>query len=539
MRKLITAVSLTLSVLLAVPLAASPASAKEVPPSTPTQRATAIVQGSIVYTTGQWSAYVKIGHCGLSFSQCSAPYYWPGGYVNGGHPFTWTVSCTGFVVSPDGAIATAGHCVDPGPEGAQHEAVTLAAHWLVDKGYAVTNANVNNIITYGLDNWSVEGQAKGSQADLKETVYFQQSAGGLQVNGGTPATVVAVQPWSKGDAALLRIDKSGLPVLKIANTSDIPAGTQILSVGYPAATAGAEDQTLSPDFLPGTVNSSKTRGNGLLPVFQVSSEISAGMSGGPSVNLQGDVVGINSYGITDNSAQSFNYITPSSVLSQLLAQNGVQNRLGSLDQTLRDGLTAYFSGDAKTAGQDFDTVLGQQPTNLTAQQYKVKANQWLAAHPQSGFPIVLIIAIVVVLAIVIGLVLWLVNRNKRGAAAGPGGPGVQAGYQAPAAPAYQAPAAPAAAPTTPYAAPVAPAAPAYEAPATAQQTAVAPEPPAAPAPSAPVEPATQPISSNGEAAATEGQGSTLVGEQTRFCGNCGAQVPTENRFCQRCGHEMG
>ena len=57
-----------------------------------------LVQPSVVYETVSWSGYVydRYNHQYLR-----------------NKPFTVTMQCTGFVVNPDGYVATAGHCVAP------------------------------------------------------------------------------------------------------------------------------------------------------------------------------------------------------------------------------------------------------------------------------------------------------------------------------------------------------------------------------------------------------------------------------------------
>ena len=59
----------------------------------------AYTQPSVVYIGSTWTGYVYDTYNKL--------------YLNNGKPFTLDFQCTGFVVNPDGYIATAGHCVDP------------------------------------------------------------------------------------------------------------------------------------------------------------------------------------------------------------------------------------------------------------------------------------------------------------------------------------------------------------------------------------------------------------------------------------------
>jgi serine protease Do len=105
-------IAITLTVLIGLGLGApGTAMASALPETsisgtTPEEGAAAVVQPGIVYLETKWTAWVNDG------------YEW----LNGGRPFEWTSRCTGFVVNPNGYIATTGHCVDAGQEGAKRTA---------------------------------------------------------------------------------------------------------------------------------------------------------------------------------------------------------------------------------------------------------------------------------------------------------------------------------------------------------------------------------------------------------------------------------
>ena len=82
-----------------------------------------LVQPSVVYETVSWSGYVydRYNHQYLR-----------------NKPFTVTMQCTGFVVNPDGYVATAGHCVAPdgGKDALRHQAAEWALQNYYDYGSA-------------------------------------------------------------------------------------------------------------------------------------------------------------------------------------------------------------------------------------------------------------------------------------------------------------------------------------------------------------------------------------------------------------------
>src|SRR4051794_6660397 len=63
------------------------------------ERVSAYTQPSVVYIQTDWTGYVYDTYNKR--------------FLNNQKPFTLSFQCTGYVVNPNGYIATAGHCVDP------------------------------------------------------------------------------------------------------------------------------------------------------------------------------------------------------------------------------------------------------------------------------------------------------------------------------------------------------------------------------------------------------------------------------------------
>ncbi len=147
---------------------------------------------------------------------------------------------TGFVVSPNGDVATNAH--------------------------VVTN-----------------GQGAGRQAD---EVYVQ-FADGNQV----PAKIIGTDPNS--DVALLRVDPKGLRlrVLPLGSSNDLKVGAPVAAIGSPFD----EPQSLSVGVISALNRSIESlTGFSIAGAIQTDAAINHGNSGGPLVNAGGEVVGINS-----------------------------------------------------------------------------------------------------------------------------------------------------------------------------------------------------------------------------------------------------
>ena len=90
----------------------------------------------------------------------------------------------------------------------------------------------------------------------------------------------------RSDVALVKIDASGLPTVRIGDVSKLKVGEWVIAIGSPF---GLESTVTA------GIVSAKSRDTGdLLPLIQTDVPINPGNSGGPLINMRGEVVGINS-----------------------------------------------------------------------------------------------------------------------------------------------------------------------------------------------------------------------------------------------------
>jgi serine protease Do len=88
------------------------------------------------------------------------------------------------------------------------------------------------------------------------------------------------------DVALLKIEASGLPTVRIGDVNRLKVGEWVIAIGSPF---GLENTVTK------GIVSAKARDTGdFLPLIQTDVAINPGNSGGPLINMRGEVVGINS-----------------------------------------------------------------------------------------------------------------------------------------------------------------------------------------------------------------------------------------------------
>lgn len=211
--------------------------------------------------------------------------------------------------------------------------------WIYDSGgHVVTNAHVVN----GADTFTVQYQ-DGTQVD---------------------ATLVGVDEFQ--DVAVLQLDLAEgetVPgVAKVGDSSTMRPGDQVVALGSPL---GEFTNSVS-DGIIGGLDRSLDRGNGssLEHLIQHDAEISSGNSGGPLLNMQGEVIGMNvakveTTGMGNASASGLNFAidgdTVAGTVDEIIATNasisypylGVQTGLtqeGQVIATVEPGSPADSAG---------------------------------------------------------------------------------------------------------------------------------------------------------------------------------------------------
>ncbi|BBZ45919.1 trypsin-like peptidase domain-containing protein [Mycobacterium parmense] len=314
------------------------------PRANPAEKAAALIRPAVMYLAGQGYGTVRLPD-GQVLSQ-----FGPGSSM----PFLATWGCTAFAVNPDGWVATAGHCVDP--QSAKLLILKRAAgEYIAQFPGAPESRDPAAALDWLVKNARVEGETAERGPEVGLTVMYGT---GRTVAGKLPASVADFRPLGKGDVALLKVDGRNLPSSELATDADVSIGTAILAVGFPESTQNITGPSLDPTNKSGAVSKKSVMGSN--PVYEVDAAASEGMSGGPTVELDGKVIGVNSFGPVGE-PQAFNFIAPADTLAAVMAGKGVRPRLGPADVVYREGLGQYYAGRYTQAINDFDQALALSP----------------------------------------------------------------------------------------------------------------------------------------------------------------------------------
>jgi len=149
--------------------------------------------------------------------------------------------------------------------------------FVADGGYIVTNAHV------------MEGATRAA----------------IITYDGESHTVYKLGENSEMAITLLRINETKYSPLNLANSDDVKQGEQVIAIGNPYGLSFSVTQGI-------VSNIHQTGENKLNAYIQIDAALNSGNSGGPLINKQGEVIGINNFKISEAEGLGFalesNYI---------------------------------------------------------------------------------------------------------------------------------------------------------------------------------------------------------------------------------------
>lgn len=272
------------------------------------------VKDSLIYIQIEWDGWVNV----------------PAKYMDNNQS-TWSeemktfFTCSGAVVDPAGFIVTAGHCVDPANPGIKEGIYqTLFTSGMFGQP---SDADVSKMVDTAVnEEWPIEGKNMGTPIQRNVQVIQPEGVNDRQITEWTTVQVTDFQPMNNGDNALLKVSGlKPLTALPVASVSP-PVGASVTAIGFPGSvsdTIADPNRLPQPSFKTGTVSGNQVDAQGV-QVTEISAPMSAGMSGGPTIDERGQIVGLNDESPGEGETQPFNFITDAAQLHAFLAKNNVQ-----------------------------------------------------------------------------------------------------------------------------------------------------------------------------------------------------------------------
>ncbi len=165
-------------------------------------------------------------------------------------------------------------------------------------GYIVTNVHVVDSLEYG-------------------AYYTAKLADGREI------TATVISTTNASDIAVLKIPGSGFPTLPLGDSSKLNLGQRVIAIGnalgqysnsVSTGVISGIDRTITPKASNGTLKV-------LTGVIQTDAAINKGNSGGPLVNLDGEVIGVNVATVTN--VENISFSIPSNKVKAILSTLGI------------------------------------------------------------------------------------------------------------------------------------------------------------------------------------------------------------------------
>jgi len=158
-------------------------------------------------------------------------------------------------------------------------------------GYIMTN---NHVIDAALDQNGL--QATGSKIEV------------VLPSSNKSYTAKVVGHDARTDLAVIKIEETGLPAIEFADSTKLEVGNQVVAIGNPG---GMELQgSVTVGYISG-LNRSLSGEGSEVKLIQTDASINPGNSGGALVNLEGQLVGVNSSKIAATGYEGLGFAIPS------------------------------------------------------------------------------------------------------------------------------------------------------------------------------------------------------------------------------------
>lgn len=306
---------------------------------TPGQKQAIYAKPSVVRVIAVWEGTFKLG--GREFKAYS-----------GGHG-------SGFFVSADGFIATNAHVVHEihAGEAAVRDKLGAQAAQQMYTAFADelrTREDGMDVLRAAIRTGTITKKAEVVLPDGTKLPY-EIKAYGAPVGEGK-------------DVAIIKVETKNAPNLVIGDSEKMSVQDPVIAIGYPGAAdfEGLFDtkSQLEASITDGTLSAIKRTTDGE-PVLQVTTPITHGNSGGPAINLRGEVIGLATFGNREK-VQGFNFLVAASTVKKFVKDAQANNAPSETQTRWRKGLEAQWSGDFAQAIIDYEDVVELFPAHSEA-----------------------------------------------------------------------------------------------------------------------------------------------------------------------------
>ena len=140
----------------------------------------------------------------------------------------------------------------------------------------------------------------------------------LMSDPNTPIDATVVGYNISADLAVIKVEKTGLPAVEIADSSTVKVGQYAIAIGCPG---GIEFlNSVSYGIISGLDRTVTVDAIGDMKLIQTDAAINPGNSGGALLNSQGELIGINASKLVDESFEGMGFAIPSNTVVSVIKE---------------------------------------------------------------------------------------------------------------------------------------------------------------------------------------------------------------------------
>lgn len=300
---------------------------------------------------------------------------------------------SGFIVHPDGYIATNAHVVSQ-----QALKYMLASERVMSTLYAkalfLSDAEIDTFLQSETDHFMKEilqFVIEKSQFDLTtERVVLRPDSRERSLTElflkGFPAEIISVNDnffQDEQDVALIRIAQSHLPSLNLGESNSLAVGKKTFIFGFPATAELNQNSALEATFTQGVVSALKESENKNFRLFQTDAKVSKGSSGGPLFDAKGSVVGIvtlQTNALDQDQGDNFAFALPIEIMKDVMIKNNILPTEGAYGTYMRNALDTFSLRQCDKTTEFLEQALEKSNTSFVQkgifEKYKNQCNEW-------------------------------------------------------------------------------------------------------------------------------------------------------------------
>ncbi len=225
--------------------------------------------------------------------------------------------------------------------------------------------------------------------------------------------------FSKSDVALIKIDGSNYPMVKLGDMSAVSQGGNLNIMGYPGigSSNGIVSETKTAATLTTGKISSKKSDTGNHNLVETDTEIGHGNSGGPAFSDSGEVIGIATYAVDPGGKGDgvLNYVRDIEDFKNIAQKESVNFTISATQKTWDTAIEQFYTARYKKAVVNFAKVKELYPDHPRVAELTGVAEKRIANGENiDDFPVVPAIIGSVITLIGVGVSVWFIVAHRKG-----------------------------------------------------------------------------------------------------------------------------